>query len=100
MNSNQKIKITTIAEHYGLEHQLGKAQEELRELYEEVGSYLQEFKLGNDNICAEKMIDEMADVKIMLKQLEYLLDCKQEIKERIEFKLDRQIGRIISERED
>ena len=48
----------------------------------------------NDNISTERIVDEIADVKIMLKQLEYLLELKEEVKERIGYKLSRQLNRI------
>lgn len=51
-----------IADHYGLEHQLGKCKEELGELIEAIDS-------TND----EAIIEEIADVEIMTEQLKQLM---------------------------
>ena len=42
----------------------------------------------------EAVIDEIADVQIMLSQLEIIFNCVAEVEERIDFKLNRQMGRI------
>ncbi len=36
----------------------------------------------------------MADVQIMLKQMFYLLDCEKEVEKVIEYKINRQLGRM------
>ena len=99
MKSQQKEKVKQIADFYGIESRLNKTLEELGELTEEVINYQAGFMFGDeDNITTKKIADEMADVKIMIKQLEYLLECEQEVKDRVEFKLNRQIGRMEEER--
>lgn len=79
--------ILTIASHYGLAHQSLKAMEELAEL-------IQALAKGK----REMILEEMADVHIMLFQLMYLMgtDMKelQSIEDR---KLDRQLKRMEKE---
>lgn len=82
--------------HYGESHQIKKAREELLELYIEL-------KLIKDHLNAQDrsnfgaidgLVDEVADVSIMLEQLKIIFDCKSQVDDRIEFKLDRLEKRI------
>ena len=90
-------KIQTIANHYGLQHQLAKSVEELIELVQAIQDY--SFKLGmyDDEISTEHVAEEIADVTIMLDQLQYLLECKETVDLYRETKVNRQIGRIAEE---
>ena len=84
-------KIIQILEFYGHEAQKLKAVEELTELSEKV---IKEINKGEDT----GIYDEIADVYIMLTQLELIYDVDPaETRERIEYKLDRQIARINGE---
>ena len=47
--------------------------------------------------CLENLTEEMADVQIMLWQIEYLLSAENMIEEMIEKKLNRQLKRIEEE---
>src|SRR5574344_1333196 len=93
-NKISSDKIEKIADHYGLQHQLYKSVEELIELVQAIQEY--SFKLGmrDDEISTEHVADEIADVKIMIAQLEYLLELKVEVSDRVNFKLDRQLDRM------
>ena len=82
-----------IANFYGQHSQLMMAIEEMSELTKEICKY-ERFK-GNE----AKLIDEIADVKIMVEQLEYILGVNKEVDARINYKLDRQMRRIEQERE-
>src|SRR5574344_64602 len=95
----QGAKIEKIADHYGLQHQLYKSIEELIELVQAIQDYSFELGMRDDEISTEHVADEIADVKIMLAQLEYLLELEEEVKDRVEFKLNRQIDRIKLEKE-
>ena len=90
-------KIQTIADHYGLQHQLNKSVEELIELVQAIQEY--SFKLGmrDDEISTEHVVEEIADVTIMLDQLQYLLECEETVNLYREAKVNRQIGRIAEE---
>lgn len=79
-------KIRTIARYYGLEHQIRKAIEELGELV---------VALARDD--RDNIVEEIADVMVMLMQLEILLDCDEEVFDIIEKKVERQIKRIRAE---
>lgn len=39
-------------------------------------------------------IDELADVRIMERQMEILFQCEEEVERRIDFKVQRQKGRL------
>ena len=97
MTKNQKEQIEIIADQYGIEKQLGKTLEELRELTVEVKNYRDLFVSGNDDIKTERIVDEIADVKIMIRQLVYFLELKEDIKDRVDYKLTRQLYRINDE---
>ncbi len=90
-------KIKQIADHYKLEHQLGKTLEELSELSQEIRDYKFDLHMKLDDITACRVVDEIADVRIMLAQLEYLIGIEEEVRERIKLKADRQIKRIENE---
>lgn len=62
-------RLKQIADHYGLDEQLNILQEECAELIQAVSKYKRTGKLGN-------LDEEMTDVKILLKQIDYLLDQK------------------------
>lgn len=82
---NEDLKY--IADHYGLEHQLGKCKEELNELIEALGS-------SSDTHLAE----EIADVEIMISQIKYLRNIPDECIDGIKrYKIQRQLQRIENE---
>lgn len=73
-----------IADHYGLEHQLEKCKEELGELIEAI-----------DSLDGRAIIEEVADVEIMLSQIKYLRDIPDEQVDVIKkYKIQRQLQRI------
>lgn len=77
-----------IADHYGLNNQISIAVEELSELTKELCKY----KRYHNNKA--QIIDECADVLIMVDQLLYLFEAGNEIEKRIDFKLTRQLNRM------
>lgn len=85
-------RIKKIADHYGKESQLDILQEECAELVQAVSKYR---RGGSYHLIME----EMADVKIMIEQIEYLnSDTENQLISQIrEGKLDRQIKRIREE---
>lgn len=89
-----KNKIQTIADHYGLNHQLMKTVEELNELSLECA------KSWEKKDITINLISEMADVEIMLAQIKHLAKIEQsDIDEVKDYKLDRQLRRIADEEE-
>lgn len=76
-----------IADHYGLEHQQGKCKEELGELIEAI-----------DSFDERAIIEEVADVEIMLSQIKYLRDITDEPLDVVKkYKIQRQLRRIANE---
>lgn len=91
-------RLAMIARHYGLRPQLKKSTEELRELVRAIQTL--RFMLWIDK--AEKkhfdhVHEEIADVRIMLEQIELLTGGSQSCEEWRTAKLDRQIKRIQGE---
>ena len=73
-----------IATHYGLEHQQGKCKEELGELIEAI-----------DSLDERAIIEEVADVEIMISQIKYLRDIPDEQVDVVKkYKIQRQLQRI------
>lgn len=96
MTEYQQIKAYKIAKHYGLKTQKIQACQELNELS---GVLLRrKDQIPNRFDFINSLIDEMADVYVMLEQLKtlYHLNAK-DISDRISFKLNRQIERMAEE---
>lgn len=96
-------KITVIADHYGYNTQSRQCIEEMAELTQSINKLWREQlgcgKYGVLDVpvyCEERrnIVEEIADVQIMLYQLGYLLDSRLEVSEMITKKLDRQLERI------
>lgn len=91
-----------IIDHYGIFEQMEICVEELSELIKA----LMKFKrCGNDRFVTEEkldkardcIIDELADVMIMRRQMELIFDAEDEVNDRIDFKVRRQLKRIEEE---
>ena len=107
MNSSTYYpKIQKIADTYGYDAQSRQCIEEMAELTQAINKYWRvALDCGNRAITDRKMpkisstfdnlVEEIADVQIMLWQLEYLFDT--DVSRIIEQKLDRQLERIESE---
>ena len=91
--------IMRIADNYGLHHQTLKLLEELHELKDVAilahteSRYTKELSEG----ITERLVDEMTDVTIMIRQITYLLGAADEVEQRIDFKINRQLERIAVE---
>lgn len=95
MTEGEKMVICTKAvATYGAEHQRWKAVEELGELITAIAKR-GEAKPGTLEMVTTRdaLIDEMADVSIMLMQLK-ILGCADSLEDRISYKLGRLEGRI------
>ena len=98
MTTEQKIQY--IADHYGYEPQSRQLVEELSELIQAVCKHNRKF-YGKmplySRACPEldAIIEEMADVTIMMCQIQHILGIGNlDLDSKIERKLDRQIERI------
>ena len=78
---------------YGDEMQVDVAIEEMSELTKALLKLRRWAKKGTyeNTICPgyQDIFEEIADVKIMIEQLEMIYDCKEEVNNQIEFKLNR-----------
>lgn len=74
--------ITKIANHFGLENQKLKTIEECSELINAI---------AHNNL--DNIIEEIADVQIMLRQLVHLYNIGYDVEEMMEFKIKRTIER-------
>ena len=86
-----KQKLLFIINSYGTKSQEDVAIEEMAELQKAI---LKHRRYTGDETRAE-IIDEIADVEIMLEQLKIIYSCKKEVERRINFKIERQIKRIL-----
>jgi len=78
--------IYKIADHYG------EGIQQLK-LIEECGELIVAVAKGED----KNIIEELADVSIMLEQVVYLMDCKKKFKMAKAMKINRQLGRMEGE---
>lgn len=100
-------RIKAIFDHYKEDSQLEKSIEELDELKEAIDALLELNKLthsrklafyrSNREYFVDHIAEEIADVKIMLDQLEYGLKIEQRTADWREMKLKRQLERIRNE---
>lgn len=89
MINDERIKV--IADHYGIKKQMRQLAEECSELAVEASHSARKG-------TTVKIIEEMADVLIMMEQIIYLAEIdKCDIEDCINFKLDRQMKRIDEE---
>ena len=94
MNKNDKLALRDIADHYGVERQNIKCIEEMAELTQVLS------KIYNNPFCEETyicIVQEIADVSVMLKQLIYLYRCKDKVNEIMHQKIARQLERMKNE---
>ena len=87
-------RIKTIADHYGIKKQLRQLAEECSELAVEASHSARKG-------TTVKIIEEIADVQIMIEQIIYLAKIDRcDIEDCINYKLDRQIKRIKEEKDE
>ena len=90
----EKDKLQMIADHYGIKKQLRQLAEECSELAVEASHSARKG-------TTVKIIEEIADVEIMIEQIIYLAKIdKCDIENCINYKLDRQIKRIKEEKDE
>lgn len=91
---------------YGVQPQVDMCIEEMSELTKALLKWRRKFALlsgehvnpvseeVNLNKAREDIIDELADVRIMCRQMELLFQMENEVERRIDFKVDRQVKRL------
>lgn len=100
MTTEQKIQY--IADHYGYDPQSRQLIEEMAELTVAINKAWRKTFDAVDKLPnmddEERIVEEIADVEIMLRQIKYLLGVDEdELSQIAERKLDRQIERIKQE---
>lgn len=96
-------RIERIAEEYGYDAQSRQCIEEMAELTQAINKFWRK-QLGCGKVGLEgvgfrnkeyqNLIEEIADVQIMLEQMKIFLDCYTDVREIMDDKLERQINRI------
>lgn len=91
MNKEIQTFIDIVISKYGTNHQVTVAIEELSELQKELCKFIR--KSGNLSNIAE----EIADVQLVLWQMQTVFDVRQEeVERRVKYKIDRTISEICS----
>ena len=80
-------------ETYGAKAQVDMAIEEMSELIKALLKYRRATDMQKPT-AREDIIDELADVKVMTKQLEMIFNAEKETQNRIDYKVSRQIQRL------
>lgn len=95
MTDKQCAKLIEIANHYGITSQLGVLAEECAELTKEALKIVRQINVDKTLISKNPIMGEIADVLIMMSQIQILLDINPiDINKMIDYKLNRQIKRI------
>ena len=100
-----EAKIQRIFKHYGEQSQLIKTQEELKELDEAIQKLIElrkndkrtSFYSTERDFLKDHIAEELADVRIMLDQIEFGLRIEKRSADWREFKLNRQLKRMETE---
>lgn len=86
---NVEKQLKYIAEKYGKESQLRQLQEECAELIVACSKIL---RMSDKSI--NNLIEEIADVRVMVEQIEYLYGIKSLVEDEMIYKVERQLERI------
>jgi len=99
-------RLKAIADHYDLEPQSRQLIEEMAELTVAINKHWRALRKENMTVAdclqlehlEDRIVEEIADVEIMLEQMKYLMRCEDSIEKVKELKIIRQIERIEKER--
>lgn len=99
MEIRQLRNLKTIVDTYGADPQMDMMIEEASELTKALLKYRRKSKSDSstgDEMMAlrDAIIDEIADTKIMLAQMEILFGCAGEVENRVEYKIKRTMQKI------
>lgn len=86
--------IMDIANHYRFEEQKNQFSEETGELLVALNKYRRKNVKKDKNELRKDVLEEIADVEVILDQLKYLLKGNKEVEETKSFKVDRELSRI------
>ena len=102
---NCYFKLKTIADHYGYDTQSRQLIEEMSELVQAINKFWRknleygkiDFNIVEDSSEKNQIIEEIADVIVMITQISILLDADEDIITIMKNKIDRQLERINKE---
>lgn len=89
--ADRESKLLFLINHYGTRMQQDIVIEELSELQKAIIKYRRE----PSDKTKEAVIEEIADVQVMLEQLKMIFSCKSKTDEIMDVKIDRQIKRVM-----
>ena len=89
--ADRESKLLFLINHYGTKKQQDIAIEELAELQKAIIKYRRE----PSDKTKEAVVEEIADVQVMLEQLKMIFSCKSKTDEIMDAKIDRQIKRVM-----
>ena len=89
--NKRKNNLLFVINSYGVKSQEDVAIEEMAELQKAI---IKNRRYNNESTKKE-LIEEIADVEIMLSQLKIIYSCNEEVEKKIEYKIERQIKRIL-----
>ncbi len=95
-------RLKIIANHFGFQAQAEKAIEEMAELMVEIRHLKKRSEHAADDYA--RFIEELADAKVMIDQLVYLVrqgeECADSFDLQTEYKIERTLRRVEAEKED
>lgn len=94
-----KTKLKKIVNHYGFSNQLQMLVEEMAELTQAICKYKRYNDATNRIAVIENLIEEMADVEVVLTQVKMIVG-NDDVEKRIAEKVERQLERIKQEEEE
>lgn len=89
--NKRKDNLLFVINSYGVRSQEDVSIEEMAELQKAIIKN----RRYNDKSTKEEVIEEIADVEIMLAQLKIIYSCKEEVEKKIDYKIEREIKRIL-----
>lgn len=89
--ADRESKLLFLINHYGTKKQQDIAIEELAELQKAIIKYRRE----PSDKTKEAVVEEIADVQVMLEQLKMIFSCRSKTDEIMDAKIDRQIKRVM-----
>lgn len=91
--TDRESKLLFLINNYGTRVQQDIAIEELSELQKAIIKY----RRNPADDARESVIEEIADVQVMLEQLKIIYSCGTEVENIMDVKIDRQIQRVMDE---
>ena len=89
--ADRERKLLFLIDHYGTKKQQDIAIEELAELQKAIIKYRRE----PSDKTKESVVEEIADVQVMLEQLKMIFSCRSKTDAIMDAKIDRQIKRVM-----